>query len=71
MKAMRISSITENVGHALVNSVMKNVDNLTLEEIEFFNKYIPRPKSKYFSTRSTRIFKMRFGDQKLDTIINN
>ncbi|MDP4094652.1 MAG: NAD(P)H-dependent oxidoreductase, partial [Bacillota bacterium] len=48
-------STSETVGRSLVNGIMKKINNLTLEEIKLYDDYIPRPKSNYFSTRSTLV----------------
>jgi len=41
------------VGRALVNSILEKHNDLSLEELDLYNEYIPRPKYSYFSNRST------------------
>lgn len=48
-------STSETVGRALVDRIMKKVNNLTLEEVKLYDDHIPRPKSNYFSSRSTLV----------------
>lgn len=48
-------SSSETVGRTLVDSIMGKIDNLTLEEVHLYDDYIPRPRSNYFSSRSTLV----------------
>lgn len=41
------------VGRALVNSILEKHKDLSLEELDLYNEYIPRPKYSYFSNRSS------------------
>lgn len=53
-KPEEISS-SKIVGRALVNSILEQNKDLSLEEIDLYNEYIPRPKYSYFSDRSTLV----------------
>lgn len=46
-------SASKTVGRALVNRILEKYEDLTLEELDLYEEYIPRPKYNYFSTRST------------------
>lgn len=41
------------VSRELVNHILEKHPDLTLEELDLYQEYIPRPKYKYFSSRST------------------
>lgn len=51
-KPEEISS-SKTVGRALVNSILEKCKDFTLEELDLYKEYIPRPKYSYFSSRST------------------
>ncbi len=53
-KPEEISS-SKTVCRALVNSIMDKYKDLSLEELDLYNKHIPRPKYSYFSSRSTLV----------------
>jgi FMN-dependent NADH-azoreductase len=53
-KPEEISS-SRTVGRALVNSIMEKSKDLSLEELDLYNAYIPRPKFSNFSGRSTLV----------------
>ena len=53
-KPEEISS-SKTVGRALVNSIMEKYKDFSLEELDLYKEYIPRPKFSYFSSRSTLV----------------
>lgn len=53
-KPEEISS-SKTVGRALVNSILEKYKDLSLEELDLYKEYIPRPKYTYFSSRSTLV----------------
>jgi FMN-dependent NADH-azoreductase len=53
-KPEEISS-SRTVGRTLVNSIMEKYKDFSLEELDLYNEYIPRPKYSYFSGQSTLV----------------
>lgn len=53
-KPEEISS-SKTVGRDLVNSILEKYTDLSLEEVDLYKEYIPRPKYTYFSGRSTLV----------------
>lgn len=53
-KPEEISS-SKTVGRALVNSIMEKYSDLSMEELNLYSEYIPRPKYSYFSGRSSLV----------------
>lgn len=49
------ASSSKTVARELVNKIMDKYKNLSLEELDLYNNYIPRPKHNYFSSRSTLV----------------
>ncbi len=43
------------VSRALVNRIMEKYTDFTLEELDLYQEYIPRPKHNYFSSRSALV----------------
>jgi FMN-dependent NADH-azoreductase len=48
-------SASRTVSRALVNRIMEKYKDFTLEELDLYKEYIPRPKYSYFSRRSTLV----------------
>ncbi|BCN31625.1 FMN-dependent NADH-azoreductase [Anaeromicropila herbilytica] len=48
-------SASKTVARALVNHIMEKYEDVTLEELDLYKEYIPRPKYSYFSSRSTLV----------------
>jgi len=46
-------SSSKTVGRELVNRLMKKYPDFSMEELDLYNEYIPRPKYCFFSSRST------------------
>ena len=53
-KPEEISS-SRTVSRALVQSILDQNKDLSLEELDLYNEYIPRPKYNYYNSRSTLV----------------
>lgn len=53
-KPEEISS-SKTVGRALVQSIMDQYEDISLEELDLYKEYIPRPKYSYFNSRSSLV----------------